>query len=84
MTTKPFCLAVGRDWTLTPSKTDLREIHTELNLNRIHRGTHGITKNRLKNITAILSEKHLQDSGPVRILVEGTCVMLFKSRTNKY
>ena len=71
MKTKPFCLAVGKEWTKTPSKTDLREIHTDLSWTRKHRMAHKTDTTRLENIIHLLDEKQLGDHGPVRILVEG-------------
>ena len=71
MKTKPFCWAVGKEWTLRPSNTDLREIHTDLNWTRKHRKAHKTETTRLENITHLLDEKQLGDHGPVRILVEG-------------
>ena len=71
MKTKPFSLAVGKEWTLRPSKTDLREIHTDLSWTRKHRKVHKTETRRLENITHLLDEKQLGDHGPVRILVKG-------------
>ena len=71
MKTKPFSLVVGKEWTLRPSKTDLREIHTDLSWTRKHRKAHKTETTRLENITHLLDEKQLGDHGPVRILVKG-------------
>ena len=72
MRTKPFCLASGKQWTLSPTATDLREIYTDLSWTRIRRQfLGGATQNRLKNITQILSDDRLGEDGPVRILVKG-------------
>ena len=70
--TKPFSLAVGKDWTLRPSKTDLREIYTDLSWTRKHRKAYTVEREDLKNITQILSEEQLGEDRPVRILVQGT------------
>ena len=69
--TKPFSLAVGKDWTLRPSKTDLREIYTDLSWTRKHRKAYTVEQEDLKNITQILNEEQLGEDGPVRILVQG-------------
>ena len=69
--TKPFCLAIGKDWTLKPNKIDLREIFTDLSWTRKHRKAHTVEQEDLKNITQILSEEQLGKDGPVRILVQG-------------
>ena len=69
--TKPFCLAVGKDWTLRPNQTDLREIFTDLSWTRKHRKAHKVEQEDLKNMTQILSEEQLGENGPVRILVQG-------------
>ena len=68
---KPFCLVLGKDWTLRPSKTDLRQIYTDLSWTRKHRKAYTVEQEDLKNITQILSEEQLGEDGPVRILVQG-------------
>ena len=69
--TRPFCLAIGKDWTLRPSKIDLREIHTELCWARKHRKVYEVKEEKLKDITELLNDKQLRPDGPVRILVQG-------------
>ena len=69
--TKPFCLALDKDWTKTRSNVDLREIFTDLSWTRKHRKTYTVEREDLKNITQILSEEQLGEDGPVRILVQG-------------
>ena len=72
MSNKPFCLASGKQWTLSPTAVNLREIYTDLSWTRIHRKICGdATRDRLKNITQILSDDRLDDDGPVRVLVKG-------------
>ena len=68
---KPFCLAIGKDWTLRPSKTDLREIYTDLSWTHIHRKPYGSKKEKLKSLIELISAKQLREDGPVRILVKG-------------
>ena len=77
MKIKPFCLAVGKDWTLKPSKTDLREIHTDLSWTRKHRKAHEIIEKKLENISQLLDEEQLEEHGPVRILVQGISANIF-------
>ena len=69
--TKPFCLVIGKDWTLRPNKTDLREIYTDLSWKRKHRKAYTVEQEDMKNITQILSEEQLGEDGHVRILVQG-------------
>ena len=68
---KPFCLALGKDWTLSRDLVDLREIHTDLSWTRKHRKAYTVEQEDLKNITQILSEEQLGEEGPVRILIQG-------------
>ena len=68
---KPFSLAFGKEWTLRPSKVELREIFTDLSWTRKHRKSYTVEQEDLKNITQILSEEQLGEDGPVRILVQG-------------
>ena len=70
--TKPFCLALGKDWTLRPSTLDIRKIYTNLSWTRKHRKAYTVEEEDMKNITQILSEEQLGENGPVRILVQGT------------
>ena len=74
MKTKPFCLAVSKDWTLQPRKLDLNEIYTKLVWKKKHRKAYTVEKEDLEDITKILSEEKLEDEGPVRILVQGNFV----------
>ena len=69
---KPFCLAHGKDWTLRPSKTNLKEIYTDLKWTRKHRKAYTVEEEDLRNIVQILNEEELYDNGPVRILIQGT------------
>ena len=69
---KPFCMALGKEWTLSTSTVDLREIFTDLSWIRKHRKAYTVEQEDLKNITQILSEEQLGEDGPVRILVQGT------------
>ena len=71
MKTKPFCLAVSKDWTEQPGKLDLREIYTKLVWKKKQRKACMVEQEDLKDITKILSEEKLEDKGPVRILVQG-------------
>ena len=74
MKTKPFCLAVSKDWTLQPRKLDLNAIYTKLVWKKKHRKAYTVEKEDLEDITKILSEEKLEDEGPVRILVQGNFV----------
>ena len=72
MKNKPFSLAIGKDWTLKPSKTDdFRRIYTKLGWKRKHRKASMVEKEDLEDITRILNEEQFGDGGPVRILVQG-------------
>ena len=73
---KPFCLAVGKEWEEKQRKTDLRDIHTKLSWNRKHRKARGFKQTELDDITQILNEEQLGEDGPVRILVQGTHLLL--------
>ena len=73
---KPFCLALGKDWTFSRDLVDLREIHTDLNWTRKHRKAHGIEQKKIKDITQLLNEEQLGEEGPVRILVQGSCLLI--------
>ena len=75
-------MAVGKDWTLRPSKTDLRQIYTDLSWTRKHRKAYTVEQEDLKNITQILNEEQLGEDGPVRILVQGTCSDSLKFELN--
>ena len=77
---KPFCLAVGKEWEEKQRKMDLRGIHTKLSWTRKHRKASGFKQTKLDHITQILSEQQLGEDGPVRILVEGKDS---KQNTNK-
>ena len=69
--TKPFCLALNKDWTKTQSNVDLRQIFTDLSWTRKHGKAYTVEQEDLKNITQILNEEQLGECGPVRILVQG-------------
>ena len=71
MRTKPFCLAVGKDWTSRPSKTDLREIHTNLTWKQKFRKECQVDSKYLESLVDLLDDEELQQQGPVRILVLG-------------
>ena len=75
MRTKPFCLAVGKDWTLKPNKTDLREVHTDLSWTHKHRKADGVKAKKLENITQLLDAEQLGEDGPVRILIQGKVIV---------
>ena len=77
---KPFCLAIGKEWEEKQRKMDLRGIHTKLSWTRKHRKASGFKQAKLDDITQILSEQQLGEDGPVRILVEGKSS---KQNTNK-
>ena len=64
-------MAFGKEWTLRPSKVDLRQIFTDLNWIRKQRKAYTVEQEDLKNITQILSEEQLGEEGPVTILVQG-------------
>ena len=76
MKTKPFSLAVNKDWTLQPGKVDLKEIYTKLVWKKKKRKACMVEQEDLEDITKILSEEKLQDEGPVRILVQGNFTSL--------
>ena len=72
MKSKPFSLAISKDWTLKPSKTDdFRRIYTKLGWKHKHRKAYTVEQEDLEDITRILNEEQLGDGGPVRILVQG-------------
>ena len=69
---KPFSSAIGKDWTLRPSKTDdFRRIYTKMSWKRKHRKASTVQQEDQGDITRILNEEQLGDAGPVRILVQG-------------
>ena len=72
MRIKPFCLALGKDWTSKPSKTDLREIHTNLKWTQKVRKECEVESENLQSLIQLLDDKDFQEQGPVRILVQGT------------
>ena len=55
-----------------PSKTDLREIHTDLCWARKHRRVYGVKEEKLKSLAELLNDEELGPDAPVRILVQGT------------
>ena len=71
MKTKPFCLAVSKDWTIPSGKIGLREIYTKLVWKKKNRKACMVEREFREDITKILSEERLEDEGPVRILVQG-------------
>ena len=73
---KPFCLATGKEWEEKQRKTDLRDIHTKLSWKRKHRKASGFKQTELEDITQILNEEQLGEDEPVRILVQGTHLLL--------
>ena len=68
---KPFCLAVGKEWEQKQRKMDLRDIHTKLSWTRKQRKASGFKETELDDITQILNPEQLGEDGPVRILVQG-------------
>ena len=66
--TPPFCRSFGLDWTLPPR---LELVHTNVRWTCKHRKAHTVEQRDLENITKILNEEELGESGPVRILVQG-------------
>ena len=72
-TTPPFCRSFGLDWTLPPRNPapHLEKVHTKVRWTRKHRKAYTVEQEDLENITKILNEQELGESGPVRILVQG-------------
>ena len=72
MLNKPFCLAVGPDWTLKPPKPAprLKDIHTDLTWTKKDRKPGGVKQQRVESLTHLLLNEDLGE-GPVRILVQG-------------
>ena len=70
---KPFSTVKGKIWTETPSSIPLDKIFTKLQWVKKNRETYGIEREKLDDITQILSGGQLGTNGTVRILVEGKC-----------
>ena len=69
--TKPFSLAVGRDWTLQTDVTDLRKIYSKLSWKKKNKSGYVVDREDLKDITHILNGREFDGEDPVRILVQG-------------
>ncbi len=67
MQTKPFCLAVGKEWTLKQSKFKLEDTYTELHFQMKYRKPGWVEKKPLDNIFSLFEDKTLK-----RLLIEGT------------
>ena len=68
---KPFSTAKGKIWTETPDDIPLKEIFTKLCWVKNCRKTYGVECEELSDITELLNEQQLGQTGPVRIVVEG-------------
>ena len=68
---KPFSTAKGKIWTETQSSIPLDKIYTKLRWVTLSRETYGVQTEELSDITELLSEQQLEDSGSFRILVQG-------------
>ena len=77
---KPFCTAKGKIWTETPSSIPLDKIYTKLRWVTKSRETYGVQTEELSDITQLLSEQQLEDSGSFRILVQGEHFRLVEKR----
>ena len=78
MRQKPFCLVDNIDWILsTAPEPPLKKVFTKLKWTRKHRNAYTVEKEDLEDITQVINENELQETGPVRILVQGVCTSAF-------
>ena len=74
--TKPFSLAVGRDWTPQVDETDLRKIYSKLSWKKKNKSGYVTNREDLKDITDILKGREFDEEDPIRILVQGKEIIL--------
>ena len=77
--TKPFCLAVGKEWTLRQSEFKLEDTYTELHFQMKYRKPTWTEKKPLEDIFTLFEDTTLK-----RLLIEGimNCIILLIRKTN--
>ena len=77
--TKPFCLAVGKEWTLRQSEFKLEDTYTELHFQMKYRKPTWTEKRPLDNIFTLFEDTSLK-----RLLIEGRLKIRFFKLARSY
>ncbi len=68
---KPFCLSTSKAWTAKPHLFPLEETYTPLEWVQRHSRPGRVVREQISDVTDLMDEKQLGQSGPVRVLVTG-------------